>query len=279
MTTPTSEEVIRLWLSGLRSENTKAAYDHDLRLAERIIGTRDFSCLNRAVVGSILNEMRIEGYSVNSIRRMHSTLRVLSSELAAYEVISSKEHFGIMRMKLLHPKVDRAGRYLERAERSRLFAAVPKAARDEQEVALLNAALALGLGAGLRFNEVRSLKPQDYDSSTGQVRVREAKGGKERYVYLAGEAKRLMDGVIGKGVKFTALNYDLWESLRYHAGLDGVVFHDLRRTFASDAWDAGIDGSTIAAMLGHSNIQTSMLYDRRSDERKRRAAKVMMGAK
>lgn len=278
MVIPTSEEVVRLWLAGMRSENTKAAYVGDLKLAERLLGHRDFSKLNRETVAHVLSRMKGK-YATNSIRRMHCTLRVLAGELAVYDVISHRDYFGIRRMKLDHPKVDRAGRFLERKERSRLFAAVARTARNEQEEALLNASLALGLGAGLRFGEVRGMKPGDYNPETGQVRVRDGKGGKERYVYLAGETKRLMDGVIGKGIKFTSLNQDLWDSLRYHAKLDGIVFHDLRRTFASDAWDAGIDGSTIASMLGHSNIQTSMLYDRRSDERKKRAAQVMMGLK
>lgn len=274
---PTPEEVINLWLAGQRSPRTKASYASDLRLARRICPDLDFSKLNRLVISKILTKLQDEGFAPSSVRRMHCIMRSLAGELAAYDVIEPREYFAIRRMKLNHPKVDRAGRYIERSERAALFAAVPKAARTDQERHLLNACLALGLGGGLRFNEVRGLRPGDYDQATGQVRVREAKGGKERYVYLAGEAKRLMDGVIGKGVKFSAFNHDIWDSLRYHAKLPDLVFHDLRRTFCSDAWDAGIDGSTIAAMMGHSNIQTSMLYDRRSEDRKRRAALVMMG--
>jgi integrase len=50
--------------------------------------------------------------------------------------------------------------------------------------------------------------------------------------------------------------------------------HDMRRSFFSDMLDNAVDISTVAALAGHSSISTTRRYDRRTDEAKKRAAKV-----
>lgn len=273
----TPAEVADVWLQGYASSATRRAYAQDLRLVAEELGHQDWSLLDRAVVVRVMAGIKTKR-APNTVRRIHASIKSLAGELAAYGLISGMAYQGIRRQKLQLPKVDPAGRYLDRQERGQLFSAIPAVARNEKEALLLGAVLALGLGAGLRYSEVVALKPTDYDQATGRVRVANGKGDKERFVFLAGPAKARMDKVIGKGVDFAQFHRELWDSLRYHADLNPLAFHDLRRTFASDAWDAGIDASTIAAMLGHSSIQTTMKYDRRTDDRKRRAAEVMMRA-
>ncbi|RPI67989.1 MAG: site-specific integrase [Geobacteraceae bacterium] len=51
--------------------------------------------------------------------------------------------------------------------------------------------------------------------------------------------------------------------------------HDLRRTFVSKLLGAGVDIAIVAKMAGHSNIQTTARYDRRPEETKQRAAKLL----
>jgi len=48
--------------------------------------------------------------------------------------------------------------------------------------------------------------------------------------------------------------------------------HDLRRSYATDLFDLGIDAMVVSRMLGHANIQTSMRYDRRPEDTKKEAA-------
>ena len=56
-------------------------------------------------------------------------------------------------------------------------------------------------------------------------------------------------------------------------GLSDVTTHDLRRTFATRLLDKGVDISTVKNLMGHSNISTTTLYDKRGEDAMRRAAK------
>lgn len=59
------------------------------------------------------------------------------------------------------------------------------------------------------------------------------------------------------------------------AEVTDVHFHDLRRTFISDLLDKGVDIATVAKLAGHSNPQTTMRYERRKMETRRRAVSTL----
>jgi integrase len=59
------------------------------------------------------------------------------------------------------------------------------------------------------------------------------------------------------------------------AGVKPFTPHDLRRTFVSWLLDSGVDIAIVAKMAGHSNIQTTARYDRRPEDTKQRAARLL----
>ncbi|MDP9380628.1 MAG: tyrosine-type recombinase/integrase [Chloroflexota bacterium] len=67
--------------------------------------------------------------------------------------------------------------------------------------------------------------------------------------------------------------YNVIRTKARRAGLERLTPHDFRRTVTGDLLDLKEDLATIADMLGHASTDTTRLYDRRGEERKRRAAR------
>lgn len=157
------------------------------------------------------------------------------------------------------------------------------------------AIIAIMIGAGLRHEEVTILNFEDYDSENIKLIVR-GKRSKQRTAYLGdGSIAALNDWLeirgTDRGPLFLAVSkggnvmrghrltpqaiYHLLRNRAQRAGVKSFTPHDLRRTFVSKLLNAGVDIAIVAKMAGHSNIQTTARYDRRSEEAKQRAAKLL----
>ena len=55
------------------------------------------------------------------------------------------------------------------------------------------------------------------------------------------------------------------------AGVNNFTWHDLRHTFASRLVMAGVDITTVAALMGHKKIQMTMRYAHLAKEHKQDA--------
>lgn len=175
-----------------------------------------------------------------------------------------------------------AGRELSLAEIRRLLNA--KSSRDERLNRRDTALIALFLATGLRVSEVVEIEVSDLTVSDEGcvVAVRRTKSGTSREVWLGGASTALVvewltvrgdhpgalfDSAHVPGRALTPLGAcELLARRAKAAGLsERFSSHDFRRTFATRALRGGVDPFTVQRLLGHVNVQTTLVYDRRTE--------------
>ena len=137
------------------------------------------------------------------------------------------------------------------------------------------------LGTGLRRGEVCNFRWDHVDLHTGLLNIRntdtfETKSGHERAVPLVGEARTVIevlqreraseaDDYVFKGMRGGKLNDEhLSRRFRFYRRLarlpEKINFHSLRHTFASWWVLRGGDLYRLKEVMGHADIQTTMIY-------------------
>ena len=136
--------------------------------------------------------------------------------------------------------------------------------------------VSLFYGAGLRMNELKYVRLSDIDSKLFQLKVVMAKGGKQRFTILPKELLEplrqyykiyrpkayLFEGqVAGAPMHERSIQHFIQRYITL-IGLGGKDYsaHTLRHSFATHLLDSGTDIHTIKELLGHSNLDTTMVY-------------------
>ena len=185
-------------------------------------------------------------------------------------------------------RVRRRERFLTDVEFRRLGRALEALESEGRISAHAAAAIRLLTLTGCRRNEVLTLRWEDVDTDSRELRLRDSKTG-PRTVPLSPEAARILAGlpraagspwVIPGGGPDRHLSgiFWQWRLVRARAGLDDVRLHDLRHSFASRALTLGESLPMIARLLGHARIQTTARYAHLArDAVKEAAARVAVG--
>jgi site-specific recombinase XerD len=139
------------------------------------------------------------------------------------------------------------------------------------------AALSVAYGAGLRANEVISLKVSDIDSKRMVIRVEQGKGRKDRYVMLSPHLLALLrawwkaarpQGWLFPGrdrvqpMTTRQLNRACHAAAQMAEIHKRVSLHTLRHSFATHLLEQNIDVRVIQVLLGHAKLDTTALYTR-----------------
>lgn len=192
-----------------------------------------------------------------------------------------------------------AGRALRPGEWAALLEACMA---DESPAGVRDAAIiAVFMIGGLRRFEVAALNLADYDQNEKTLLIR-GKRNKMRLVPIedTGAIDALADWLYtlyicdiqqeATGPFFTRIKkggvitndrltdqgvYHILDIRRQQAKVAAFTPHDLRRTFAGDLLDAGVDLATVQKLMGHSNANTTANYDRRGERAKREAVKKL----
>lgn len=204
----------------------------------------------------LVNEGRLHLSTINGIS---TALRFLYSETLKRPEVA----LAIPPRKTPRPLPD----VLSIQEIERLFAAMPNIK--------YRTILMMAYAAGLRRNEIVQLKVTDIDSSRMMIRIREAKGRKDRYSILSRtllEALRaywrwcrpsdwLFPGdKPGQHMSSRMLGH-IYTQVRARAGIQkrGGI-HILRHCFATHLLEAGVDVRTIQILMGHRSLSSTARY-------------------
>jgi integrase/recombinase XerD len=177
----------------------------------------------------------------------------------------------------------RPGRHVELGEIRRLVESIRE---DERSVAVRDLAIVAALfGGGLRRSEVVALTVADWTGSAFEVR--NGKGGKSRTVPAPAWAARAVEAWLdlrgrepahpalfisfrgstwrhdGQHMRPTSIR-DILDARIAAAGIERFRAHDARRTYIGENLDAGTDIATVADLVGHADIRTTRLYDKRN---------------
>lgn len=131
------------------------------------------------------------------------------------------------------------------------------------------AALSLGLSCALRVSEVRNLKMSDIDRHRKIIHIRNSKGQKDRIVPLSDKLLTILENYY-RAYRPQLYLFNGQKSLQYAtASLEKIIkkyvdpnagFHMLRHSSATAIHENGTDIATLAKMMGHNSVKTTMIY-------------------
>lgn len=238
---------------------------------------------------ALIKTMLGERYKPGTVNKMLSALRSVLKEAWRLGYMGAEEYARATDLKNLPNNALPAGNDLKPGE---IRALIQVCEEDPTAAGARDAALFAILWVGLRRAEVASLQLADYDAESGCITVIHGKGNKQRKTYLdPGAMAALADWLAVRGDAPGALFLRINKSGKLHtegmtpqsiyhivmrrakaAGVENPQPHNFRRTAVGDLLTQGVDISTVAQMMGHSQVQTTARYDRRGEERKEKAA-------
>ncbi|GAB5464772.1 MAG: hypothetical protein Kapaf2KO_02080 [Candidatus Kapaibacteriales bacterium] len=127
---------------------------------------------------------------------------------------------------------------------------------------------------GLRLGEALNLKTADIDSSRMLVKIRNAKGKKDRHVTLSHRLLYLLrlhhkkykpkhflfEGHSGGAYSATSVQKIMKRALKDAGIKKNATPNTLRHSFASHLLETGTDIRVIQELLGHNSIKTTQIY-------------------
>jgi len=247
--------------------------------------------IDKEVIRKYLSDLSAR-YKIKTIKRKIATLKAFFSFLN-YECDVAHNPFMSLRIHLKEPS--RLPTVLTLDEVQRLLNEVYMHLEGQtagsygfKQVRRDIAIMELLFATGLRVSEVSGINKTDIDLVNGSVNVF-GKGNKERVIYISNDEVKEALGKyaevfdisnseeeyffvnrLGRRISEQSIRY----SVRFYSEKAGigkhVTPHVLRHSFATLLLEEGVDVSIIQKLLGHSSIQTTMIYTHVSKEQQRR---------
>lgn len=217
--------------------------------------------------------------------------RISPEEINAYllyliekkQVSSCQQNQRINAIKFYYEKVLGEERRCYKVSRAKREKTLPDVLSKEEIKAFLTVAAvdlrfycmySLLYSAGLRINELLSMKPDDINVSRSLIHVRQGKGKKDRYTLLSKPLIRKLSEYTSTykpqtwlfereaGVPFSeSIVSKKLKEIAIEAGITKRVYpHLFRHSFATHLIEQGTDLKIVKELLGHNNIKTTEIY-------------------
>jgi integrase/recombinase XerD len=279
------------WLANLTNPKTRRAYKIDVEefiAFAGLDGIAELRSITRAHVIAWRKDLERRGLAHSSIRRKLSALSALFDYLCEHNAVAGNPVDGVKRP--MANGNEGSTPALGDAQARRLLEAPPgdtlKGVRDRAILATL-------LYHGLRREELCRLRLRDLHSRRGVMHFRiKGKRDKVRFVPVHASAQRLIDEYLSlaghkddaSGPLFRPIKNNVtgeldrplnpnsvYRNIVRKYGLDtgvsvqvnGLCVHSLRATAATNALSHEADIAKVQEWLGHANVSTTRLYDRR----------------
>lgn len=241
------------------SVNTLSSYTKWFNVFMRVHHYQNPDTLTEMQVVKYLSWMTEKGLSPSSLNM------VVNALLYYFRTVLKKDSFEI---KLPRPRREHhLPTVLTMEECFRIFGFV-----DNPKHKLL---LLIGYGAGLRRSEISTLKWQDILFDEHKIHIKQSKGNKDRIVMLPNSIVAILQNYRaiypsdewvfagqykGEAISASTVQVVMRQAVA-KAGLEKkATVHTLRHSFATHLLESGTDIRYIQQLLGHANVNTTMIY-------------------
>jgi integrase/recombinase XerD len=261
------QSINALQLNG-KGERTQQAYTRALRMLVEFTGKPPKAITEAELETYFLHRRNVDRWSPNTMRIAYCGIRfffvhVLKRDWHLFQILRAKSESRL-------PSV------LSREE----VRAVLSAVRTAHNYAFLSTVYA----CGLRLTEALNLEVSDIDSTRMMLHVHRGKGAKDRFVPLPKTAlailrmhwkthrnARLLFPACGRDSRSASRSQTpmaissvqgAFRAAKRAAAITkrGVSIHTLRHSYATHLLEAGVNLRVIQKNLGHSSLETTMVY-------------------
>ena len=281
------------WFANIRNEKTRRAYQQDVKDFTRFVGIarpEEFRSVTRAHLIAWRKDMETRTLAPSTIRRKLAAISSLFDHLCEQNAVLHNPVDGVKRPKAnnnegLTPALGDA------QARALLDAPPANTLKGQRDRAIL----ATLLYHGLRREELCKLRVRDIEQREGVLHLRIfGKGDKIRFVPVAAKAARLIKeyleaaghgndligplfrpvknnstGTLAKPLNPTSVYQEVvrryGKQVGITTGMHGFCVHSLRATAATNALEHNADIAKVQEWLGHANVSTTRLYDKRKN--------------
>jgi len=243
------------------SDNTKKTYIYHIKQVFALMNSDEKSMEFHSAAKLLLSNMEERNLSKSTIIQARAAI------CATINAISDAEN----NYRDWRPSKRKSKRKNQKIPTTSDIIALQNAAITPLEKAILSTAIA----TGLRKTELLNLKISDLHRDSMQIYIRNGKGCKDRVIPFPILLRKILveyyravhpiDFLFCNPLtkkQLTSAQIDrIWRIIKTRAKIKDIKgIHSLRHYFASKLLDLGVNITTLQHLLGHSHIQTTMIY-------------------